>query len=49
MRKIIVDGKEIITNYEERTMDNLVSGNDLPIMIYIQSVLEKVIKIFLKN
>lgn len=30
MRKIIVDGKEITTNYREKTMHNLVSGNDLP-------------------
>lgn len=30
MRKIIVDEKEIVTNYGEKTMDNLVSGDDLP-------------------
>lgn len=30
MRKIIIDGKEIVTNYGEKTMGNLVSGNDLP-------------------
>lgn len=30
MRKIIVDGKEIITNYGEKTMNNLVSGDELP-------------------
>lgn len=30
MRKIIVDGKEITTNYGEKTMHNLVSGDDLP-------------------
>lgn len=30
MRKIIIDGKEITTNYGEKTMDNLVSGDDLP-------------------
>jgi len=30
MRKIIIDGKQIVTNYGEKTMSNLVSGNDLP-------------------
>lgn len=30
MRKIIIDGKQIVTNYGEKTMNNLVSGNDLP-------------------
>lgn len=30
MRKITVDGKEIVTNYGEKTMHNLVSGDDLP-------------------
>lgn len=30
MRKIIIDGKQIVTNYGEKTMGNLVSGNDLP-------------------
>lgn len=30
MRKILVDGKEIVTNYNEKTMENLVSGDDLP-------------------
>lgn len=29
MRKIIVDGKEITTNYGEKTMNNLVSGDEL--------------------
>lgn len=34
MRKILVDGKEITTNYGEKTMNNLVSGNDLPNYVF---------------
>lgn len=30
MRKIMVDGKEIITNYGERGASTLVTGDDLP-------------------
>lgn len=30
MRKILVDGKEIITNFDEKGMDTLVTGNNLP-------------------
>lgn len=30
MRKKIIDGKKIVTNCGEKTMNNLVSGDDLP-------------------
>ena len=30
MRKISIDGKEIITNYGEKSAERLVSNNDLP-------------------
>lgn len=30
MRKILVDGKEITTNYGEKGMNTLLTGDDLP-------------------